>query len=96
MNLLETRLLDIEREKNDLSLQLSKSNANFDEVKKQNSLLLYQVENKDKEVLLLRGQIKMLTKNRSAQEIELSSLRGRVFFNYFSFYYNYCYILKID
>ena len=78
MSLLESRLLDTEREKLDALSQLTQTNNLLDESKKQNTILYRQVETKNKEILLLRGQIQLLTQNKSAQEVELFALRGRV------------------
>ena len=78
MNLLESRILDSEHERQDLLSQLTNANDHLDELRKQNSILFHQVEIKNKEILLLRGQIQLFTQNKTAQEVELASLRQKV------------------
>ena len=78
MSLLESRLFDAEREKQNILSQLTKNNTLLDESRKQNTILFRQVEMKNKEILLLRGQIQLLTQNKSAQDIELVSLKEKV------------------
>ena len=78
MSLLESRLFDTEREKQNIMSQLTKSSTLLDESRKQNTILFHQVEMKNKEILLLRGQIQLLTQNKSAQDIELVSLKEKV------------------
>ena len=78
MSLLESRLFDTEREKLNILSQLTKSNTLLDESRKQNTILFHQVEMKNKEILLLRGQIQLLTQNKSAQDIEIVSLKEKV------------------
>jgi chromosome segregation ATPase len=78
MSLLSNRLSDLEKERDYLSQSLLESSRVSDEQKKQIGLFINQIENKNKEILLLRGQIKMLSQNKTGQEVEINTLRRQI------------------
>ncbi|KAK2962252.1 hypothetical protein BLNAU_2912 [Blattamonas nauphoetae] len=75
MNVYETRLLDLERERESLVSKAEQRTQEATELRKQSRLLLQQLENKNKEILLLRGQVQQLTQTHAAQELEIQTLQ---------------------
>jgi hypothetical protein len=78
MNLYETRVLDLERERDSLTAQCKQFSIQMDELKKQVSISRQQIETKNREIYILRGQNKMLTQNKMAQDMDIASLRVQV------------------